>query len=355
MSSSTCRSAKMNQPLYTCDIDAEPLHRYKDGGYHPIHLGEILHEGRYKILHKLGWGGYSTVWAARDQRSKALTVATNVLSSRSWGQAWRIISILILVARGSQQRQPVSSRSKFYKAYAVCMNMGLLTEVDLHIRNLAFTIPSMNEMSEETFIKKLGVPQLGPVKRGDQADPGPGLPQYIVRPTHYPLSRSLPSYLIKIVDYGQSFLDNDAPQLFHTPLYLRAPEIIFQDKVDYRMDLWSMGCMLFELFVGQPPFDSIMTTPAILAGQMLETTGEAMPHRWQKAWHAMESASLGEMSGQRIQDWLEEVYFDGDRREDLSRADVVRLGRIISSMLRLEPSARLSAREVLQDPWFQEG
>lgn len=27
-----------------------------------------MNEGRYKILHKLGWGGYSTVWAARDQR-----------------------------------------------------------------------------------------------------------------------------------------------------------------------------------------------------------------------------------------------------------------------------------------------
>jgi serine/threonine-protein kinase SRPK3 len=51
---------------YICDIDAEPLHRYRIGGYHPIALRDLLKDGRYKILHKLGWGGYSTVWAAKD-------------------------------------------------------------------------------------------------------------------------------------------------------------------------------------------------------------------------------------------------------------------------------------------------
>ena len=58
----------MDQFLHICDIDAEPLHRYRRGGYHPIRLGDLLKDGRYKVLHKLGWGGYSTIWAARDQR-----------------------------------------------------------------------------------------------------------------------------------------------------------------------------------------------------------------------------------------------------------------------------------------------
>lgn len=60
--------AQMMTPFrYACDIDAEPLHRYKKGGYHPIHLGDELKRGRYRVLHKLGWGGYSTVWVARDK------------------------------------------------------------------------------------------------------------------------------------------------------------------------------------------------------------------------------------------------------------------------------------------------
>lgn len=59
---------QMDQFLYSCTIDAEPLHHYAKGGYHPVTLGGFLADERYKILHKLGWGGYSTVWAARDER-----------------------------------------------------------------------------------------------------------------------------------------------------------------------------------------------------------------------------------------------------------------------------------------------
>lgn len=52
---------------HTCDILAEPLHRYQPGGYHPVQLGDLFQAGRYKIVHKLGWGGWSTTWVARDQ------------------------------------------------------------------------------------------------------------------------------------------------------------------------------------------------------------------------------------------------------------------------------------------------
>lgn len=57
----------MKHATYKCDIEAEPIDRYRPGGYHPISLGDVLKAGRYKILHKIGWGGFSTTWAARDQ------------------------------------------------------------------------------------------------------------------------------------------------------------------------------------------------------------------------------------------------------------------------------------------------
>lgn len=45
----------------------ESLSRYRAGGYHPVTLGDTFKDGRYKVHHKLGWGGSSTVWLAYDR------------------------------------------------------------------------------------------------------------------------------------------------------------------------------------------------------------------------------------------------------------------------------------------------
>lgn len=49
--------------------DVEKLERYRRGGYHPTTRGEWLN-GRYRIVHKLGFGAYSTIWMARDQKTE---------------------------------------------------------------------------------------------------------------------------------------------------------------------------------------------------------------------------------------------------------------------------------------------
>jgi len=41
---------------------------YRPGGFHPVILEDTLKDGRYKIYHKLGHGGFSTVWVARDSK-----------------------------------------------------------------------------------------------------------------------------------------------------------------------------------------------------------------------------------------------------------------------------------------------
>lgn len=49
--------------------NVEDLEKYIPGGFHPVHLGDTLDNGRYRIVHKLGFGGYATVWLARDQHA----------------------------------------------------------------------------------------------------------------------------------------------------------------------------------------------------------------------------------------------------------------------------------------------
>ena len=51
---------------YQWQEDVEDLEGYHVGGYHPVHLQDEYSDGRYRVVHKLGFG-YSTVWLARDQ------------------------------------------------------------------------------------------------------------------------------------------------------------------------------------------------------------------------------------------------------------------------------------------------
>lgn len=79
-----------------------------------------------------------------------------------------------------------------------------------------------------------------------------------------------------------------------------------------------------------------------------------LPERWRAQWREMEAASPGEEDGYSVQEWLEETYFDGDKRQDLSKADIRRVGELISRLLWVEPGARASAKGILQDYWVKE-
>lgn len=47
----------------------EHLELYEPGGYHSAMIDDLLHN-RYRIVDKLGFGGYSTIWLARDETAK---------------------------------------------------------------------------------------------------------------------------------------------------------------------------------------------------------------------------------------------------------------------------------------------
>jgi serine/threonine-protein kinase SRPK3 len=45
-------------------ISEESISRYCEGGYHPVRIGDVFSNGKYKVVSKLGYGVYSTVWLA---------------------------------------------------------------------------------------------------------------------------------------------------------------------------------------------------------------------------------------------------------------------------------------------------
>ncbi|KAF2813565.1 kinase-like protein [Mytilinidion resinicola] len=53
-------------------MEEQTLPRYNQKHYYPVNIGDTFKD-RYRIIAKLGFGAYSTVWLARDEKSKEYT------------------------------------------------------------------------------------------------------------------------------------------------------------------------------------------------------------------------------------------------------------------------------------------
>jgi serine/threonine protein kinase len=98
-------------------------------------------------------------------------------------------------------------------------------------------------------------------------------------------------------------------------------------------------------------------TPYSLVNEMTGTTGEGLLERWQPAWNAIikekERDGAPEF-GKPLQDLLKQQYRSGPKDTELNEEELFKFGEIIRRLLRLDPAARASAREILQDPWFHD-
>jgi hypothetical protein len=114
--------------------------------------------------------------------------------------------------------------------------------IDLHTGNIAFTLPPLDSLSEESLLNRLGSPRTGPVRAADGRPIPPEMPRYLVWPANTPIDESILQTSIRIIDFGESFFPGERPQTLHTPLALRAPELLLGDDWDHRADLWTLGC-----------------------------------------------------------------------------------------------------------------
>lgn len=61
---------------------------------------------------------------------------------------------------------------------------------------------------------------------------------------------------IKIIDFGSSCFEKEKNFTYIQSRFYRAPEIIFGTSYNQGIDMWSFGCILFELYTGFPLFSS---------------------------------------------------------------------------------------------------
>lgn len=61
------KSADALSAIPAATLEEEGIENYHIGGLLPVSLGEV-YGSKYKVLRKLGYGQYSTVWLVRDEQ-----------------------------------------------------------------------------------------------------------------------------------------------------------------------------------------------------------------------------------------------------------------------------------------------
>ncbi|KAG6192742.1 hypothetical protein E4U10_004076 [Claviceps purpurea] len=387
---------------YGGGIDAELLGRYEPGGYHPVALGDVMKDGRYKILHKLGWGSFATTWAAKDQKDDRYVAVKLMVSKVEGSRELKMLRALSALPKdhpgssyvcqmldyfthvgpngthtclvlelvgpnvaefvdcyGMYNRLPAKLAKLFAKQTLQGLDFLATNNIghgDLHTQNLAIVVPGLDSLNEEDFIARLGKFVTGAVTKLDDGPWAPNVPTEMIRPALFReediLAAPCPS--IKIIDFGEAFFSDDAPSTLRTPFVLQAPEIFFKDRLDPRVDLWSAGCLIFELVCGIPPIDAGSTL--VLVRQMIATTSEELPPRWQAQWRDMQQGKVEDDGGLNfltLKEWLVHVYFKDDQDAEFTMEEIECVTKAIAGLLRLEPSLRATARESLSQEWFQ--
>ena len=68
--------------------------------------------------------------------------------------------------------------------------------------------------------------------------------------------RTTGNYSVKLIDFGAAtWLTTQHSSLIQTRFY-RAPEVIIESKWDEKADVWSVGCIMLEMYLGRLAFDT---------------------------------------------------------------------------------------------------
>ncbi|KAI1167962.1 kinase-like protein [Nemania serpens] len=397
--------------MYEGGYESELPEQYRPGGFHPILLGDVFKNGRYKVIQKIGWGGFATIWVARDQlhhRNVALKVhiakknsnseilvsnAITKLSKEYPGQdhpgQHHLVPLLdhftvvgpngthdclVLellgpsvseVAERFGRLPPDIAKSTAYQALLGIdfLSRQKIAHGDLHTNNIAFALPNLASLDESQFYKKFGRPKTLPLRRLDGKALTARVPKYTVEPISFfdldGLREELRTCTVKIIDFGEAFFRSQSAAAVNTPLTLRPPEAIFDDWVDYRVDRWSMGCLFYEIMAGLPPLTSFSPTRKDIVEDMMRCCSDELPLRWQRKFHAVGLSELKPIKydpdkPKALPLWLVKDYVNLREVPVFTRHDIVRVGELITRMLKFEPASRATAEETLSDGWFGE-
>lgn len=116
--------------------------------------------------------------------------------------------------------------------------------VDVSDNNIAFTSKALSMLDEPELFDIIGTPS--GFDNPDFADESlrPNVPSQLIKAASWDNWIDEDHEDIKLIDLGEMFPIDRYPNSLAQPTSLKAPETIFTDTVDYRIDLWRVGCVV---------------------------------------------------------------------------------------------------------------
>ncbi|KAJ6027408.1 uncharacterized protein N7446_003998 [Penicillium canescens] len=358
-------------------------------GYHPVNIGDTFKNGRYKIHHKLGWGGFSTVWLAKD-RVRNQWVSLKIMTADSGGSRELhnlkhlerhshgklssnfvvqlldsfthkgpngVHQCLVFELLGPSVDKTLAdyheSNEKLCPDTILRMSTQLLKAVkfihgagmchgDISGRNIAFSCTHLSNVTEEELFNVLGFPEIEPLARIDGMPLENGLPNQLIGAAEWVEWIDEDDEDIRLLDIGESFLQGEEPKKLAQPGTLRVPETIFMDRFDYRVDLWRTGCMIYLFLFATYPF-WYLGEDEVLILQMIGFV-EKLPTEWESRWKSMKMRSSHDLE---INNDCEMSKLERKFAEIVHDPTLKPLLQVTQGLMRFLPSSRITAEEAL--------
>ena len=182
------------------------------------------------------------------------------------------------------------------------------------------------------------------------------------------LMKSITDATCKVIDFGSSCFVHDHLSAYIQSRSYRAPEVILGCRYDYKIDMWSLGCILAEIYTGNVLFqnDSIQSMLARIIGicgpipnWMYEKgklvndffTKEKLLYMEPNAVDNNES-----MNQTSPQERGKKVHILVPKKSSLRkriRTNNEQFFNFLSGLLKIDPNDRMSAKDALNHPFIK--
>lgn len=156
---------------------------------------------------------------------------------------------------------------------------------------------------------------------------------------------------IRLIDFGSATFQHEHHSTVVSTRHYRAPEVILEVGWSYPCDVWSIGCIAFELYTGYTLFQTHDNREHLA---MMERILGSIPYRLAKKsrtgyfWHGRLDWNYHSLAGKYVREICKPLY----RYMTSEGCEHRQLFDLIERMLEYDPDDRMVLPDALRHPYF---